>query len=163
MAFLHSLVRAEPKRKRGWCAPVELGAAAPHYVSFVLPLDENGGFLREYACETITVEQDGSKKIAAHTLVRQGADSFVLRLGARDLWFTVRAVPNKDRCLSYVGKLGHDDFASLFVEVEPEQPKELDRLYDERKTFIIGCEPFTHYAGIERQVDLPANAAWAGK
>ena len=163
MAFLHSLVRAEPKRKRGWCAPVELGDAAPHYVSFVLPLDEDSGFFGEYTCETVTVKKDGSKKIDSHTLVRRGGDSFVLRLGARDLWFTVRAVPNKDRRLSYVGNLEHDDFTSLFVEVEPEQPKELDRLYDERKTFIIGCEPFTHYAGIERQVDLPASAACAGK
>ncbi len=163
MAFLHSLVRAEPKRKKGWWAPVELGDAAPHYVSFVLPLDEDGVFFREYTCETVTVKKDGSKKIDTHTLVRQGDDSFVLHLAAHDLWFTVRAVPTKDRRLSYVGNLGHDDFASLFVEVEPENPKELDRLYDERKTFIIGCEPFAHYSGTERLADLAANPAFAGK
>ena len=83
MAFLHSLVRAEPKRKKGWWAPVELGDAAPHYVSFVLPLDEDGVFFREYTCETVTVKKDGSKKIDTHTLVRQGDDSFVLHLAAR--------------------------------------------------------------------------------
>ena len=163
MAFLHSLVKAEMKRKSGWCAPVELGDAAPHYVNFVLPLDEDGVFFREYTCETIAVKEDGSKEIDSHKLIRQGEDSFILRLGAHDVWFTVRAVPNKERRLSYVGNLGHDDFASLFVEVEPEKPKELDRLYDERKTFIIGCEPFTHYAGIERLVELPAKPALAGK
>jgi hypothetical protein len=163
MAFLHSLARAEPKWKKGWCAPVELGNATPHYVSFVLPLDEDGGFFREYTCETVTVKKDGSKKIGPHKLVRHGERSFVLHLGARDLWFTVRAVPSKDRRLSYVGSLGHDDFASLFVEVEPEKPKELDRLYDERRTFVIGCEPFSHYAGIERLADLSARPALAEK
>ena len=104
MAFMHSLVRAEPKWKKGWCARVELGDAAPHYVSFVLPLGEDGGFFREYTCETVTVKKDGSKKIGSHSLVRQGEDSFLLHLGACDLWFTVRAVPNKDRRLSYVGR-----------------------------------------------------------
>lgn len=34
MAFVHSLVKAEINKKLGWCAPVELGEAAPHYVSF---------------------------------------------------------------------------------------------------------------------------------
>jgi hypothetical protein len=42
MAFVHSLVRAKVNGKRGWCAPVELGETAPHYISLVVPLDEKG-------------------------------------------------------------------------------------------------------------------------
>lgn len=52
--------------------------------------------------------------------------------------------------MPYVGNLGHEDFRYSFMEIEPEEPDVLDRLYDEEDTFIIGCEPFTHYSGIKR-------------
>jgi len=149
LAFVHSLVKAEVNGKTGWCAPVELGESAPHYINFVLPLDDKGGFFRQYTCETVTTEE-GSKRVESHEFVRRGMDSFVLRLGRLELWFTVRTVPKEERRLPYVGKLGHADFAFLFAEIEPEEPERLDRLYDEGDTFVIGCEPFTHYSGIRR-------------
>lgn len=149
MAFLHSLVKAELNGKTGWCAPVELGEAAPHYIGFVVPVDDTRGFFHEYACETIATEKD-EKKIELHELVQQGEDSFVLRLGKRELWFAVRPVPREERRLPYVGKLQHDDFAFRFAEIEPEEPNELDRLFEEENTFIIGCEPFNHYSGARR-------------
>ena len=149
MAFLHSLVKTEVKGKTGWCAPVELGEAAPHYVSFVIPLDDRGSFFHVYTCETITAEE-GAKRIESHELVRRGVDSFVLRLGKVELWFNVRTVPKEDRRLPYLGKLSHPDFSSRFMEIEPEEPERLDRLFEEGNTFVIGCEPFTHYSGIRR-------------
>ncbi|HEV3260212.1 MAG TPA: hypothetical protein VG013_25370 [Gemmataceae bacterium] len=149
MAFVHSLVKTEVNGKTGWCAPLEIGEAAPHYISFVIPLDDKGDFFHEYTCETITTEE-GAKRIDPHEFVRRGEDSFVLRLGKLDLWFTVRPVPKEDRRLPYVGKLRHADFAFLFTEIEPEEPERLDRLYDEGNTFVIGCEPFAHYSGISR-------------
>jgi hypothetical protein len=149
MAFVHSLVKTEVSGKRGWCAPVELGEAAPHYISFVIPLDDKGGFFPEYTCETITTE-DGFKKIDPHEFVRRAADSFLLRFATFDVWFVVRTVPKEDRRLPYIGKLAHSDFAFRFTEVEPEEPERLDRLYDEANTYIIGCEPFAHYSGIKK-------------
>jgi hypothetical protein len=149
MPFVHSLVKTKVKEKTGWCAPIELGEDAPHYISFVIPLDDRGDFFLEYTCETITFDKEGATKIDAHEFVRQGKDSFVLRLGQLNLWFTVRAVPRENRHLPYVGKLGHADFASLFTEIEPEQPKKLDQLYNEDGfTFVIGCDAFIHYTGI---------------
>ena len=149
MAFVHSLVKTELNGKTGWRAPVELGEAAPHYISFVVPVDDKRGFFAEYTCETITAE-DGDKSVESHELVRQGDDSFVLHLGKLELWFTVRPVPKAERRLPYIGKLQHADFAFLFTEVEPEDPDRLDRLYEEDDTFVIGCEPFVHYSGIKR-------------
>lgn len=150
MAFVHSLVKVEARGKRGWCAPVELGEATPHYISFVIPLDDRGALLNEYTCETITTDEGGTKSIYAHELVRRGEMSFVLRLGQLDLWFIVRTVPKEDRRLPYIGKLEHADFAAPFTEIEPEQPERLDRLYDEGDMFVIGCEPFSHYSGIRK-------------
>src|SRR5487761_1615859 len=147
MAFVHSLVRTEANGKMGWCAPVEMGEAAPHYISFVVPVDDKGGFFPEYTCETI-VSENGEKRIEPHELMRQGSDSFLLRLGRRELWFTVRPVPKAERRLPYVGKLQHADFSLLLTEIEPERHAKLDELYEERNTFIIGCEPFVHYSGI---------------
>jgi hypothetical protein len=147
MPFVHSLVKATLNGKTGWCAPVELGEAAPHYVNFAVPVDDKGAFFSKYICETLKTE-DGHKRSDSQALVREGQDSFILRLGKHELWFTVRPGPKEERRMAYVGSLGHEDFAFPFVEIEPEDLARLDRLYDEEDTFIIGCEPFTHYSGI---------------
>jgi hypothetical protein len=151
MAFVHSLVKAKTKGKRGWYAPAELGEASPHYINFVIPLDDRGALLNEYICETITTDEEGTKSIYANKLVRHGEASFVLRLGRLDLWFIVRTVPREERRLPYIGKLEHADFAFLLREIEPEEPDGLDQLYDKENTFIIGCEPFSHYSGIRKR------------
>ncbi len=148
MAFVHSLVKAEINKKLGWCAPVELGEAAPHYVSFALPLDDAGSFFNEYICETIITE-NGAKRIDTHEFVRRGKDSFVLRLHNLDLWFVLRAA-SRDQRLPYVGKLGHADFRFLLTEIVAEDLERLNELYDEANTFIIGCDPFAHYSGIRK-------------
>lgn len=147
MAFVHSLVRTEVNGKIGWCAPAELGESAPHYISFVIPVDDSRGFLPEYTCETV-VADNNEKRRDSHQLLQQGEDSFLLHLGERDVWFTVRPVSKVERRLPYLGKLQHADFAFLLTEVEPEEPAMLDQLYDEENTFVIGCEPFAHYSGI---------------
>ncbi len=149
MAFLHSLVKTQGNRTKGWCAPAELGEAAPHYVSFVIPVDEKGCFFHTYSCETITTIER-TKRIDSHDLVRHGKESFVLRLDEREVWFAIRPVPRDDRRLPYVGKLKHADFQYSFAEIEPADPDKLDKLYEDEDTFIIGCEPFSHYAGIKK-------------
>ncbi len=149
MAFVHSLVRAETSDKPGWCAPAELGEGAPHYVSFVVPIDGNREFLPSYTCETVVAVAE-QKRHELHELLYQGQDSFLLRLGSREIWFAVRPVSKAERRLPYVGRLRHEDFECLLTEIEPDEPRMLDRLYDEENTFIIGCEPFSHYLGIER-------------
>src|SRR5207253_7058454 len=98
MAFVHSLVKTEINEKTGWCAPAEIGETAPHYISFVIPVDDEGSFFHEYTCEAITAEGT-EKRIEPHLLVRQGEDSFVLRVGNVELWFTVRPVPKTERRL----------------------------------------------------------------
>jgi hypothetical protein len=147
MAFVHGLVRALESGMKGWVAPADLGEAAPHYISFVLPLEENGDFFHSYACEVVNTH-DGVKEIQTHELVKHGPDSFVLRVGKLEVWFAVRPV-SKDERLPYVGKLKHEDFDRLLTEVELEEPIKLDRLFETEGTFVIGCEPFAHNQGIE--------------
>ena len=146
MAFVHSLVKMQANGRKGWCAPVELGEAAPHYVSFVVPVDKKRGFFSAYSCEVVTAEE-GNKRLERYELVRQGSDSFVLRLDGLDVWFVVRPGPQEERRAPYVGRLKHEDFCHWFTEIEPEEPDVLDRLYDEKGAFVVGCEPFAHYAG----------------
>lgn len=149
MAFVHSLVKVDVHGKTGWCAPAELGEAAPHYISFVIPVDGSGNFLPRYTCEMITTAGK-RKSVASRELVKEGEDTFVLRLGSREFWFAATPGPKEGHRLPYVGKLRHQDFEFPLTEIEPEEPNKLDRLYDEEDTFVIGCEAFTHYSGIER-------------
>jgi hypothetical protein len=145
MPFVHSLVRTVKGKKEGWCAPVEVGEASPHYISFVVPIVD-GRTHERYACEVVRTSRDGDK-IAAHDMIREGGDSFVLKVADKELWFTVRSVARKERCLPYVGSLKHPDFTSPFIEIEPEDPSKLDQLFEDENVIVVGCDPTTHYGG----------------
>jgi hypothetical protein len=148
MPFVHSLVKVTRADKLGWCAPVELGEAAPHYISFVVPVDDRGAFFSTYLCEAVTT-RNKEKNIVLHELSAQGKDSFLLRIAGKDFWFVVKPAAKAARRLPYVGTLTHSDFQLLFTEIEPEEPDKLDDLCDREQTFIMGCDPYTHYSGIE--------------
>ena len=150
MPFVHSLARSTKADKQGWCAPVELGESAPHYISFVIPVDEKGAFFGTYLCEAVTT-RNKEKRLTLHELSAQGEDSFLLRVDGKDLWFVVKPVLKAVRRLPYVGKLKHPDFRFLFTEIEPAELDKLDDLCDREHTFIMGCDPFTHYSGIKKR------------
>ena len=150
MHFVHSLVRTKKNGKAGWCAPIELGESASHYVSFVIPVDERSGVFNEYACEIVRTRGRDKKLLASHRLVKKGEDSFVLGMDRGEIWFNIRPQSKQDQRLSYIGKLTHADFGLTFTEIEPEEQKSLDKLGDTEGTFIIGCDPFTHYLGIKK-------------
>jgi len=150
MPFVHSLARSTQADRQGWCAPVELGESAPHYISFVIPVDERGVFFSAYSCEAVKT-RNKVKSITLYELSPQGVDSFLLRLEGKVFWFVVKPVLKPDQRLPYVGKLQHPDFRFLFTEIEPEEPDKLDDLCNREHTFIMGCDPFTHYSGIEKR------------
>src|SRR5260221_2848937 len=156
MPFVHSLVKS-PKNKKGWCAPVELGEATPHYISFVVPVDESGQFFSIYSCEAITA-RNGHKTITTHELASKGRDTFLLNLDGKEFWFIVKPTVPLARRLPYVGTLKHPDFQFLFTEIEPEEPAGLDSLCDKDHTFVMGCDPYTHYTGIKKayQAEKPS-------
>jgi hypothetical protein len=149
MRFVHSLVRTYENDKSGWCAPVELGEDSPHYVSFVVPLDDEKRLSSEYECELFETHQD-RQTIESRHLIKKGLDSFVLELAESVLWFVLRPCPQDVLRLPYVGKLKHDDFTQLFIEIQPEDPDALDVLFEQKGIVVVGCEPFTHYRGIQK-------------
>lgn len=149
MAFVHSLAKMDMNGSMGWWAPAELGEAAPHYISFVIPVDEKRHFFPEYTCET-TVIGDGERRRESHPLRQHGNDSFLVRLGEFDVWFNVKPVPKREARLPYRGCLQHPDFAFQLTEIEPEDQRPLDQILERTNAFVIGCEPFLHYAGIEK-------------
>jgi hypothetical protein len=55
-----------------------------------------------------------------------------------------------ERALPYVGRLKHQDFACALAEIEPEDSAKLDLLCEDKQTFLIGCDPFSHYSGLSK-------------
>jgi hypothetical protein len=150
MPFVHSLVKSPNTDKHGWCAPVELGEDAPQYLSFVLPVQKGGRFFNTYSCECVT--RHGHKKsIRAYELVSKGEDCFLLQVAGKEFWFVVKPAARNSRRLPYVGRLSHPDFQFHLTEIQPEEPAKLDDLFDQDHTFIMGCDPFTHYSKIEKR------------
>ena len=76
----------------------------------------------------------------------------MLHLDKSNVWFTVRPGGKADRQLAYVGSLKHEDFRCSFIEIEPENLEQLDRIFESRGMFVIGCDPFVHYAGVKKLV-----------
>jgi hypothetical protein len=150
MHFVHSLVRTKKSGRTGWFAPIELGESAPHYISFVIPVDERSGVFNEYTCETIRTGARDDEKRDSHRLLKKGEDSFLLALNRHEIWFNLRPQSKQEQRLPYVGELTHADFSLRFMEIEPEEPRILDQLGGAEGILIIGCDPFTHYRGIKK-------------
>ena len=149
MPHVHCLVPSLIDGEKGWCAPLELGEQSPHYVSFVVPVNDTGDFHERYTCEVVAVGP-GGKSIRVLELAFQGKDLFLLQVEGASLWFHVKPPAKPLRRHPYLGELQHDDFRHLLVEIEPEDPAKLDQLLDEHHSFVIGCDAFSHYSGIER-------------
>ena len=107
-----------------------------------------------YLCEVVRITESG-RIVNAHEMVKEGKDSFLLRLGELGLWFTARASSRNGGRLPYVGRLVHPDFSSLLTEIEPEDPSRLDQLCETEDIIVVGCDPFTRYSGIETPVQRP--------
>jgi hypothetical protein len=147
MRFVHSLARTQDGKKKGWCAPIELGEDAPHYVSFVVPVGAKPDDL--YICELVRASEN-QREIIPLELIKEGNDSFFLAFDGVVVWFIVRPVSRHDRRLPYIGKLKHPDFELPFMEIEPESPTALDQIFLEQGVGVLGCDPFTHYAGLKK-------------
>jgi hypothetical protein len=152
MRFIHSLAKTQDGERIGWCAPVELGEAAPHYISFVVPVNHHAD--DRYLCEVVRITGEG-RIVDIHEMVKVGKDSFLLSVGEPRLWFTARPPSRDSPRLLYVGRLNHADFSSPFVEIEAEDPSRLDQLCESEDIIIVGCDPFTRYSGIEGLAQRP--------
>jgi hypothetical protein len=152
MRFVHSLAKVEDGERIGWCAPVELGESAPHYIGLVVPMEARAD--DRYICEVVRITC-GGRVIDTLEIVREGEDAFLLNVGQTRLWFTARPSSSGGGPLPYVGCLEHPDFSSLFAEIEPEDPSRLDQLCESEDIIVVGCDPFTRYSGIERLMQRP--------
>ena len=75
--------------------------------------------------------------------------SVILELPRGDtIRFYVRPIARNEQRLPYVGELRHEDFRQLFTEIVPSHIAEIDRLYEQHGTLIIGCDPELHYSGL---------------
>lgn len=153
MRFVHSLAKLEAHGRCGWFAPVELGEDAPHDISFVIPMDIRAD--ERYECEIVLMGRAGGRVVSCE-LLAHGVDSFLLRIGDRELRFSVASSGERRIQLPYIGRLSHPDFSSSLVEIVPEDPGQLDDLCDREKIVVVGCDPFTRYAGAEPLVTGPA-------
>lgn len=153
MRFVHSLAKLEAGGRCGWCAPVELGEDAPHEISFVIPMAVRAD--ESYECEIVRMGPAGGRVVACE-LLAHGVDSFLLRIGDRELHFSVASSGKRRIQLPYIGRLSHPDFTSPLVEIVPEDPGQLDDLCDRENIIVVGCDLFTRYAGTEPLVTEPA-------
>ena len=150
MPFVHSLVKTKIDGQTGWFAPVELAELTAHYVSFVIPMADKNRAFDQYTCEAIRLEKSEGRTVIPCELTKTGTDTFQLKFGDTRFWFVVRAAAKHQHALPYVGSLKHADFQYALMEIEAEDPSKLDQLCETEGAFLIGCDPFLHYAGLKK-------------
>ncbi len=68
MRFVHSLFKTTIDHKNGWCSPIEVGEAAPQYISFVIPIDPKPDLI--YLCVIVNIAE-GDHLVSSIELVRK--------------------------------------------------------------------------------------------
>ncbi len=147
MRFVHSLVKGTRNGRQGWLVPVEMGEEASHYISFVIPVENRPDY--KYTCEIVKA-RGLEREIVAHEVISKGKEAYVLAAEGLELVFSLTATGIDEPPLPYVGELEHPDFELPFIEIEPDDPAILDRLFMEHGVGILGCDPFQHYVGAEK-------------
>ena len=66
----------------------------------------------------------------------------------QNLKFVKHLVDGKPVLFDYIGQLSHADFGHPLCQIEPEDVRTLDDLYDRKQIFVAGCEPESEYGGI---------------
>ena len=74
----------------------------------------------------------------------------------RSVKFGKRLIDSQPQCFRYIGTLTHSDFAFPLCQIEAEDDRVLDELYDKNKIIISGCEPDSEYGGFAQFIASPA-------
>jgi hypothetical protein len=146
--YLHSLCRTNRGDGMGWYAPIEL-SDAQGALGYAIPVDQTGSIFTEYVVEVGTHHQTKRPTWKKYRLIQVTKRDFVLELNADTVRFSERPVYPAYRALPYRGKLTHPDFSYGFIELQPTDPGQIDTLFEEKQLFIIGCNPFSQYKGID--------------
>ena len=150
--YLHSLCRANIGDGSGWYAPIEL-PDSQQAVGYAIPVNECGRTFDSYIVEVGTYRKTTSPIWKVYHLTKVAKREFLLKLSAEEIRFTERRVYSHYRKLPYRGSLKHPDFAYFLIELQPEEPDQIDDLFENKRMFIIGCNPFANYDGIESIVE----------
>ncbi|MCH8295726.1 2,3-bisphosphoglycerate-independent phosphoglycerate mutase [Candidatus Poribacteria bacterium] len=132
----------------GWYAPIELGNAQGA-VGYAIPVDKEGSTFAAYVVEVGTHRQTKRTTWKRYRLVKVAKRDFILKLGPDEVRFSERPVYPSYRVLPYRGKLKHPDFSYGLIELQPHDSAQIDALFEKRRLFIIGCNPFFHYEDVE--------------
>lgn len=147
--YLHSLCRTNRGDGMGWYAPIEV-SDSQGTVGYALPVDKDGSTFASYFVEVGMHRQTKRPAWKRYHLVKVAERDFSLKLGPDDVRFSERRVHPDYRILPYRGKLKHPDFSYGLIELQPHDPVQIDALFEKRRLFIIGCDPFLHYEGVEK-------------
>ncbi len=146
--YLHSLCRINRGDGIGWYAPIEI-SDSQGTVGYALPVDKDGSTFASYFVEVGMNRQTKRPVWKRYHLVKVAKRDFILKLGSDEVRFSERRVHPDYRILPYRGKLKHLDFSYGLIELQPHDLVQIDALFEKRRLFIIGCDPFLHYEGVE--------------
>lgn len=135
----------------GWYAPIEL-SDAQGAVGYAIPVNKDGSTFAEYVVEVGTHHQAKRPTWNRYRLVKVANRDFILKLGSNEVRFSERPAYSGPRVLPYRGKFKHPDFSYGLTEVQPQYPDQIDALFEKKRLFIIGCDPFLHYEGVAEMI-----------
>jgi hypothetical protein len=128
---------------------VELPSGEPQDGVLVVPVSNSSGRLcSQYRLEYAIYRGSGKYDKSYATMDLQQNGSLIIVIEGQRLKFVKHLVDGKPVLFDYIGQLLHADFSHPLCQIEPEDLRTVDDLYDRKQIIVAGCDPESEYGGI---------------
>jgi len=156
MHAAHYLTLVTLNSRKGWAAPVELPPEQPQDGVLVVPVSPQFDFFPQYRLDWSIYRGSGRYDDFHGTMQPSASGWLKVLIDGQSIKLRKRLIDGQPHCFRYIGTLTHNDFAFPLCEIEAEDEKVLDDLYDKKKIIISGCEPDSEYGGLTQFLASPA-------
>lgn len=148
MHTVHYLTLVALNSQKGWAAPVELPPEQPQDGVLVVPVSPQLDFFPQYRLDWSIYRGSGNYDKSSGIMNLQTSGRLKILVAGQSICFGKRLLDDQPRYFRYIGRLTHGDFAFVLCEIEAEDEKALDDLYDRNGVVMEGCDPASEYGGL---------------
>lgn len=148
MRNVHFLTITTINSMQGWIAPVELPSEESQDGVLVVPVFDGDRLFSQYQLEYTICRGSGKKYDTFHSTMDRLLDgSLMVVIEGESIQFVQHLVHGQPVLFDYIGQLSHVDFSCPLCQIEPEDSRTLDDLYNRKRIIIAGCESESEYGG----------------
>ena len=144
--FFHYMALSLSSSGRGWVSPAEMPKNDQSFGTLVAPVDDYHNLFDRYIIKYVTHKTVGQFTVDETLFDLQPNGWLKGTIGPYSLKFRPLRRNESVIAFKYVGNFSHPDLNRTLVEMEAESDEYLDRMFDDRRIIIAGCDPVKDYS-----------------